>query len=255
MNREMTLDLISKCRMLIEANAEGKLGTTEMPEDANPGFTDSEKEMRIAYFTLPMALNYQRDSYKLWQAARKTYNDPETKDVFDVNKVAKMPTDKLQRALGKHRLALQPNKHTHTWQTIAQTVFNEWGSFELMFCSTGNDFLKLRTMIQEINKKGFPYLSGPKIFNYWSSILKRYAHVELINSEHIELAVDTHVLKCSVLLNVITAEEALKLDSLEISERWRMALVGSKIAPSDMHFVLWFWSRNGFLFTLDDKRS
>ena len=55
-----------------------------MPEDSSPKFSDEEQEMRIAYFTLPMALNYQRDSYKLWEAALKTYTDPETNFVFDL---------------------------------------------------------------------------------------------------------------------------------------------------------------------------
>lgn len=43
-----------------------------MPEDSNPNFSSDEIEMRLAYFTLPMALNYQRDSYKLWESVLKT---------------------------------------------------------------------------------------------------------------------------------------------------------------------------------------
>ncbi len=35
-----------------------------MPEDSNPGnFANAEE--RLVYFTLPMALNYQRNSYSL----------------------------------------------------------------------------------------------------------------------------------------------------------------------------------------------
>jgi hypothetical protein len=241
------MTLVEKCKILIDACAAGKLGSIVMPEDTNPGFSKKEKELQIAYFTLPMALNYQRDSFKLWEAALKTYQDPETKDVFDVEKVAKMSETELRKHLLKYKLALQPNKHVNTWQSIAKVVAAEWGSFEHMFSSVQYDFLKLRETIQVIHKKQFPYLSGPKIFNYWSSILKRYADVELKNIDHVELAVDTHILKCSVLLNVITKEEAEKLERLEISTKWRKALEGSGIAPSDVHFVLWFWSRNGFL--------
>jgi hypothetical protein len=241
------MDLIQKCKTLIDACKEGKLGSVIMPEDTNPGFTKSNREFQIAYFTLPMALNYQRDSFKLWEAALKTYNDPETKVVFDVEKVSKMSDITLRKHLMKYKLALQPNKHVATWQTIAKKVFEEWGSFEHMFSSVQHDFLKLRNTVQVVHKKNFPYLSGPKIFNYWSSILKRYAGVELENIDHVEIAVDTHILKCSVLLEVITKEESEKLSTLEISYRWRKALEGSGIAPLDIHFVLWFWSRNGFL--------
>ncbi len=84
----MSVNLHQKCISLLEAFKSGKLGQTVMPEDSNPGFSDKESEMRIAYFTLPMALNYQRDSYKLWEAALKTFNDPETRFVFDTVKVS-----------------------------------------------------------------------------------------------------------------------------------------------------------------------
>jgi hypothetical protein len=73
--------LHQNCRKLLEAYRTGKLGQTKMPEDSNPNFDDDQIEMRLAYFTLPMALNYQRDSYKLWEAALKTINDDLTKKV------------------------------------------------------------------------------------------------------------------------------------------------------------------------------
>jgi hypothetical protein len=84
----MKFVLHTKCRLLLEAFKSGKLGQTVMPEDSNPGFSDRDAELRIAYFTLPMALNYQRNSYKLWEAALKTYKDPKTRFVFDVAAVS-----------------------------------------------------------------------------------------------------------------------------------------------------------------------
>lgn len=243
------MNLIQKCELLIAACDAGKLGPVEMPEDSSPTFSNNEAEERLAYFSLPMSLNYQRDSFALWRAALATYNDPDTRDVFSINAVKAMSTEELRRKLRKHKLALQPIKHTNTWQTISTTVVDHWGSFLGLIKASNTDFLILREIVQHKHKKGFPYLSGPKIFNYWSSILKRYAHITLSNAEHIELAVDTHVLKCSTLLGVITEEESSKLGRLAISEKWRAALSGSDIAPSDMHFVLWFWSRNGFIYT------
>ena len=43
-----------------------------MPEDANPGLKKNSLENYL-YFTLPMALNYQRNSYTLWQALYNTF--------------------------------------------------------------------------------------------------------------------------------------------------------------------------------------
>ncbi len=59
----------------------GELGGEEMPEDANPHLAKDSLENYL-YFTLPMALNYQRNSYTLWESALQTYNDKETRFVF-----------------------------------------------------------------------------------------------------------------------------------------------------------------------------
>ncbi|MEK6800603.1 MAG: hypothetical protein AABY05_01600 [Nanoarchaeota archaeon] len=242
--------IVSNCRLLLEAYNSGKLGQTKMPEDSNPGFSEQEKEFRLAYFTLPMALNYQRNSYKLWEATLKTYNDKETKIVFDTSKVVKLEDSKLREYLTRYKVALQPNKHINTWKTIAKTVYDNFGSFENLIKKSDNDYLKLRGNIQINFKKGFPYLSGPKIFNYWSFIMKEYGKIPLKNADYIEIAPDTHVTQCSVLLGVITQDEAEKLSKDKISEKWREVLKGSGINPIDMHPPLWFWSRNGFIFKL-----
>lgn len=243
-------DLVSKCEQLILAYKSGKLGQTAMPEDSHPANFGS-KELRLAYFTLPMALNYQRDSYKLWQAALRTFNDPETKIVFDYKQIPALDFDTLQSHLLKYKLALQPNKHPNTWQTIATTINNNWGGFEQLIDAIDSDFLKLRKIVRQDFKKGFPYLSGPKIFNYWSFILGKFGGAELKNCEFIEIAPDTHITKCSVILGVITKEESENMSRDQISDRWRKVLSGSAISPIDMHPPLWFWSRNGFQFKLD----
>ena len=242
--------LISNCRKLLDAYRSGLLGQTKMPEDSNPIFSDSENEMRLAYFSLPMALNYQRDSYKLWEAALKTWNDISTRKVFDIKLVSNMSDTDLRDCLSKYKLALQPNKHIATWKTIAGTIAREWGDFSGFISAVDGDFLILKDLVQKKYKKGFPYLSGPKIFNYWSFILGGYGKVQLKNREYIEIAPDTHITQCSILLGVITKDEAIRLSKNEISERWRSLLHGSGIAPIEMHPPLWFWSRNGFLYKL-----
>lgn len=247
----MSSILHQSCKTLLEAFKSGELGQTVMPEDSNPGFSDKDAEMRIAYFTLPMALNYQRDSYKLWESTLNTFNDPKTRFVFDVDKVSKASEDEVRNVLMKYKVALQPNKHVNTWRVIAKTINDNWGSFAKFFESTENDFLKLRQTVRIEHKKGFPYLSGPKIFNYWSFIISTYGGINLSNRDYIEIAPDTHITQCSVKLGVITQEEADTLTKDAISERWRELLKESGIDPIDMHPPLWFWSRNGFIFTLE----
>jgi hypothetical protein len=245
MQREL---IIKSCHNLLRAYKNGELGQTVMPEDSNPGFSDDEKEYRLAYFTMPMALNYQRDSYKLWEAALKTFRDKDTQFVFDVSKVILKSEDEIRTALIKYKLALQPNKHINTWRTIAITVKDNFGTLENLLHKTNGDFCNLKKVIQCDHKKGFPYLSGPKIFNYWSFIISTYGQVILKNRDQIDVAPDTHITQCSVKLGVITNAEAETLSKDEISKRWREILNGSGIDPIDMHPPLWFWSRNGFIF-------
>lgn len=239
---------IKTCHTLIKAYKTGLLGQTVMPEDSNPGIEKMDQETRIAYFTLPMALNYQRDSYKLWEAALKTFNDPETQFVFDVEKVSKSPEDDVRVALMKYKLALQPNKHVNTWRTIAETIYGNWGSFSKFFEITDGDFLRLKQLVNIDHKKGFPYLSGPKIFNYWSFIMSTHGEVKLSNRKFIEIAPDTHITQCSARLGVINEQETITISKEEISKRWRDILACSDIDPIDMHPPLWFWSRNGFIY-------
>jgi len=242
--------IITNCKELLEAYHKGKLGQTRMPEEAHPNFGKMSKEERYSYFTFPMALNYQRDSYKLWEAALATYNDNETKTVFDTKAVAKLPVGELRKMLLKHRLAMQPNKHIHTWKTIAQTITEKYSTLSGLFEAADNDFLKLKEIIQIKEKKGFPYLSGPKIFNYWAFIIQKYGGAKLSNSEWIEIAPDTHVTSCSVKLGVLTQEDAEKVPKEVLSAKWRKVLDGSGITPIEMHPPLWFWSRNGFEYKL-----
>jgi hypothetical protein len=238
--------IIDQCLRLLAAYESGDIGDTTMPEDTSPGFGPDGQEGRLSYFTLPMALNYQRNSYALWEAALKTWNDPETHDVFDVTKAAEMSTDELRQKLVKYKVALQPNKHVATWQRLSQIFSSEWRSIGGLFAAADNDYLQLKAIIQGTHKGQFPYLSGPKIFNYWSFIISTYGGVELKNRQHIGVAPDTHITKGSVQLGVITAAEAASLSKEEIAERWLQLLDGSGIDPIDMHPPLWFWSKNDF---------
>jgi hypothetical protein len=248
----MKENLHKNCHVLLEAFESGKLGQTVMPEDSNPGVESMNNESRLVYFTLPMALNYQRDSYKLWEAALKTYNDPKTHFVFDIAKVAVCSEDELRGALMKYKLALQPNKHIHTWHTISKSVYEHWKSFSNLLSVVENDFLKLKQLITIDYKKQFPYLSGPKIFNYWSFIISTYGCMKLVNRNFISIAPDTHITQCSVKLGVISAEEAEVLTKDAIAEKWKNLLEESGIDPIDMHPPLWFWSRNGFIYNIDN---
>lgn len=246
----MSENIQKQCIELYKAYKFGKLGNQVMPEDTHPIFTDNDE--RLCYFTLPMSLNYQRNSYKLWESAKMTYEDNSTKNVFLLEKSSNMSDEQLKTLLMRYKLALQSNKHINTWSRISKIIFIKWGSIDNMLSSVDYDFLKLQDLVQNKYKKDFPYLSGPKIFHYWCYILGEYCDIKLKNREYIQIAPDTHVIKCSVILGVINELEAKTMKTDEISERWREILKGSGLSPIDMHSPLWFWSRNGFSYKLSN---
>lgn len=64
-NKKEILENIEKLK---EMHKNGLLGGEIMPEDSNPHLEISSIQ-NYNYYTLPMALNYQRNSYKLWESA------------------------------------------------------------------------------------------------------------------------------------------------------------------------------------------
>lgn len=210
-------DIIDKCSQIVQAYREGILGDSDLPEDNAPAFRSLES--KLAYFTLPMSLNYRRNSTRLWESALATYEDDTTLNVFSASVAAQMPVEKLRCQLAKYGLALQPTRHTLNWHIISNTVYDQWGSFEGMIRAADSDFLKLKDNLQRTYKKGFPYLAGPKLFNYWCFILGTKCGVELQNKQYIDIAIDSHIVRCSVKLGAISSEEQMSFTSEAVADR------------------------------------
>ena len=140
----------------------GELGGEVMPEDENPHL-DKGSNDNFLYFTLPMALNYQRNSYKLWESANKTYQDKETNFVFKPKIVLQESFEEVQNALTKYKVALQRTKQTEIWIKLCKTFVDLCdGDIRLFFAKFDNDIEKIKTFIQKERKNLFPYLSGNK---------------------------------------------------------------------------------------------
>lgn len=244
MNKKEILDKVDQ---LIIMYKNGELGGEVMPEDANPHFEKSSLENYL-YFTLPMALNYQRNSYTLWESALKTYNDEETKFVFNPKVCLKKTFEEVQYALTKYKVALQKQKQTEIWLALCNTFIELFdGDVRKLFDLLDNDVDRIRNFIQKDNKKKFPYLSGTKICNYWMYVIYQYTDRKYKNIEKLTVAPDTHVCKATHKLGVITDDEfnAGNVQQIVI-DRWQELFKNTKYKPIDIHTPLWLWSRNGF---------
>lgn len=239
-------DVVQKVRKLISLYKDGALGGEIMPEDNNPKLAANSDE-NLLYFTLPMALNYQRNSYKLWESALLTWNDETTCDVFDPNKVMLMNIENLRDKLVKYKVALQPNKQPIIWKKLCSSFIKySNGSLKKFFEKLDFDILRIKQFILN-NKPDFPYLSGTKILNYWLYVLTQYTAFKFKNRNEISVAPDTHVLQASLKLGIISEMDMKKSDIRDlVSEKWKTILNGSGIEPIDLHTPFWLWSRNGF---------
>lgn len=229
-------------------HAKGKLGGEKMPEDVIVPIVPKEERLNI--LTLGMALNYQRSSYTLWEAISKLYKDHSARWVFCPEQVLNCEMDELQSILFHYRVALQPNRHPEIWKRVAAGIFHSSskGDVEGLLESTNYDILELKSVVQKQRKSEFPYLSGPKIFNYWVYVLESYHEIAWKSRELITIAPDTHILKASIKLGVCE-EGVLKgsgVDRESVSQSWKVALEKSGIAPIDIHTPLWLWSRADF---------
>jgi hypothetical protein len=224
----------------------GALGGEIMPEDARPPL-DPSSEALARYFTLGMALNYQRSSYALWKACTATFEDAETGWVFDPAAAAGARHDDLRAALLKHRVALQPTRHPEIWRRNAGGLMRHaGGSVRTLLESRGWDISAVKVLLAA-EKSSFPYLSGPKISNYWLYVLCTYMNWPLANREALTVAPDTHVVAASRRLGLVPAAglDGPLLVS-RVADAWRRILDGSGYAPIDLHTPLWLWSRGGF---------
>ena len=243
-NRE---EILQEIDVLYEMWKKGKLGGEVMPEDANPHL-DKSSEENYLYFTLPMALNYQRNSYKLWESALKTYNDEETKFVFSPKICIEKSFEEVQYALTKYKVALQKQKQTEIWLSLCKTFVELYdGDIRKLFDLLNNNVDRIRNFIQKENKKKFPYLSGTKICNYWLYVIYQYTDRKYKDIEHSTVAPDTHVVQATHKLGIINDEELNRNDvQLIVVNRWNELFKETKYKPIDIHTPLWLWSRNGF---------
>ena len=134
---EKKKSILKNVEELLQLYHDGSLGGEIMPEDANPRLGNGTKENYL-YFTLPMALNYQRNSYKLWEAAKAAYLDDETRDIFLPECVVNMEQEELRAKLLRYKVALQPNKHIEIWARLCNTFMDKFhGDVRKLFWEIG----------------------------------------------------------------------------------------------------------------------
>lgn len=232
---------LDKVKRLLDFYEQGAIPTLAQHE-VHPDVPLGSRENYL-YFTLPVCINFQRNSPAMWASALKTWDDESTRYLFFPEQLASVPIEKVRQDLAKHRLGLQPNKHTLIWTTISRTLYEYYDSDpRKIIAEAESDAGKLITLLQVTHKKRFPYLCGPKLSNYWPYILSHYTDVKFANPQEISIIPDTHVIQSSIVLGLVPSGAS----SAQVELAWKDLLKDSGINPSRVHPVLWNWSRNKF---------
>lgn len=154
---------LEKVKRLIALYEQGLIPTLAQHE-VNPGLPRASRENYL-YFTLPVCINFQRNSPAMWAAAFASWEDPETQYVFSPEKLAETPIEKVRGDLVKHRLALQPNKHTFIWTTIAKTLHDQYGDDPRNIIKEAeSDADKLIILLQKDSPKALSVPVRPETF-------------------------------------------------------------------------------------------
>ena len=210
--------------------------------EVHPDVDQGSRENYL-YFTLPVCINFQRNSPAMWQAALATFSDPQTNYLYYPEKLAVTAIEQIRADLLKHKLALQPNKHTHIWTTIAGSLHRLYNDDPRQMIQESDN--RVRTLIDTLQgprRPDFPYLSGPKLANYWPYILSQYTDVKFVDMHEISIIPDTHIIQSSIKLGLVPPGA----NQAQVEWAWKNLLKGSDISPVQMHPVLWNWSRNNF---------
>ena len=104
----------------------GILGHKAMPEDILPKGIHKGSLEHLMFITLTVSIDYQRDAMVLWDNSRKTFEDIETRYLFDPKSVCESPIDKIVEDMQKYNLSKKPKKDAEIWSRNATSFSKKW---------------------------------------------------------------------------------------------------------------------------------
>ncbi|WP_033827370.1 hypothetical protein [Bacillus andreraoultii] len=239
---------LGKVQSLLTMYKLGQFGGQILPEDVLVGLVPVVELPEV--LTFGMSLDYKRPVYPLWQSIAQAYSVADDRWIFNPSMVQNYNFEELQDVLTLYKIAIQPNRHTQIWQRIAKAIVQSSNQKNVQGLLEASlyDVAILKSIVQKERKSEFPYLSGPKIFNYWLYVLEKYAGVSWKNRSMISIAPDTHILKATVKLGLCSQDvlRGTAKDREFVADCWAEVLTGTGIDPIDVHTPLWLWSRSGF---------
>jgi hypothetical protein len=233
--------------------SDGIFGRKDMPEDIRPRGVRKGSYEHLLFITLTVAIDYQRDAPSLWDSSRKTFEDTETRYLFNPFFLYKTPTNKIVGDMQKYNLSKKPNKDAEIWRTIGVTFYKKWKTDPRNFLQDCDwDSLKILERLKS-NYRDYPNLRGPKIGPLWLRMLRDNIGIKnLKNLEKVPIPVDVHIARATLTTGVVRGQTKIKLDELfEYARKaWfesvrDLVVNGKRLIALDIDEPLWNLSKYG----------
>lgn len=236
-------------------------GQNDMPEDIMPEGVIKGSLTHIIFITLTVSIDYQRDASALWSASRKTFEDPDTRYLFDPKALHETPFRKIVEDMQKYKLSKKPQKDAYIWKTVGTTFYKKWDGDPRNFLQDCNwDALtvlkRLKKDVHLYNDRwvpDYPYLRGDKIGPLWLRMLRDNVGIKkLKNLDKVPIPVDRHVARATLAIGVVRGKFNGSLKDLfkYVREAWFESVEGLNVKNGpmialDIDEPLWHLSKYG----------
>lgn len=224
------------------------LGEIAMPEHILPRNTERGSHEHLHFITLTVAIDYQRDADKLWEASRLTFADTQTRYLYNPAAVAQTDFSKIARDMRKYRLSKKEEKDAQIWHSVCLTLTRHFDSdvYELLQSVNFNAQAALELIRDP--RYNFLYLKGPKIGPLWLRMLEdswQGHHLEAL--EKLPVPVDIHIATATVMTGGVTGPFTGSFTELReaVVQVWFDSCAGTTYYPLQFDEALWHLSRRG----------
>lgn len=240
---------------------QGIHGRNDMPEDVLPLTMSRGSLEHLLFTTLTVSIDYQRDAEKLWEYSRKTFQDPETKYLFDPAELYNTPTNKIISDMRRYGLSQKPNRDARIWSTIGITFHKKWKGDPRNFLEDCDwDAITILSRLKKDKhynndaiSPDFLNLRGDKIGPLWLRMLRDNVGISQLKNLHlIPIPVDIHIARATLALGVVRGKGIWTIKDLfeEIRKTWFDSVEGLQInsrsmISMDVDEPLWHLSRYG----------
>jgi hypothetical protein len=257
-------------RRLFQAfRTSGILGRKEMPEDILPIGMQRGSLDHILFITLTVSIDYQRDADALWKASRMTYENKNSRYLFDPRSLHEHLPRTIISDMQKYHLSKKATKDAEIWRTVGVTFYKKWGGNPRNFLADcGWDAINIlyrlkigQHLYNNRLRNDYPYLRGDKIGPLWLRMLRDNVGLnKIINLDKVPIPVDIHVARATLALGIVKGNYNDSLAAIyeNIRQAWFESVKGLKVdrrsmIALDVDEPLWHLSRYGC--TDRDKNS